>query len=190
MNPQQHQQTNYEHAHKRNLGDKHSFHPEPPTFQDLQDDPVLEAEFSHLGFDLKDPYIAPAGSSGPFSVLTHSYPHEEPGGPSFLLQFRFIVGSSDRIGEIIQDSEKTSGHRRVIAIQVACIHRVNPDDQHFRVVFEKTYAIGRRLPHKRHMIADIVRVGRAYVQQVRNIHGFFQASQPPLRQHSTGAGPN
>jgi hypothetical protein len=185
MNSQHHQPTTETSSQNEQSAGGPSSHAQQ-VWQDIQKDRGLEKSFSDLGFDLDSVLPIHGATAGPVSTLTCVDRLFAPGDP-FSLEYRFIIVPADREGDILYPGEISNPDRKIIAIQTAGVHSIDPGETTPRCVLERTYAIGGGpLPHRTAMMADVVDAERGYLRQVRNILKLFQAQlvSPPVRERS------
>jgi hypothetical protein len=189
MKPQHHQPRNDTSSRNELFADG-GLNDAQQAWQDIQREPPLQKSFTDLGFDLDSVLPIHAAFAGPVSTLTCLDRLFAPGDP-FSVEYRFIIAPSDRDADILYPGEMTRPDRKVIAIQTAGIHTIDPGERDPRCILERTYAIGSGpLPHRTVMMADVVEAERAYLRQFRNILKFLQAAQPVLNASPKRSSPN
>ena len=158
-------------------GSKQFTDPHPYSSQAVLNDPALQEELSDLGFDLKTDKFFLSNVAGSLTVLILRHHLGKPGELVSLIEYRLVIAPSDRNGDIVRPDEQNRNPPRIIAIQVAGIHGIDPGQDSPRWVFEKTYSVGAKtMPSKGQMMADILQMEKLYHSQLQNIRHFFHAT--------------
>jgi len=148
-------------------------------------DKVLIKDFKKLGFDIKDPSMVHMGTNGQFaSFLFLENTAVKDGLPQYI-EYNFLVGPTDKKGEILPALRKDDYQRHIIAIQIGLYKTMDLTVNGPSKVFTKTYGINKAPFPSRQRLKDEIFQEKARIDEAVKIADktklSFKRGQSPKR---------